>query len=73
MNENNSLALLTNATRMLSECRTIQDAKKIADMASAAKVYAKKAKLGDEAIRYANEIRVEALKLLGDMLKQTKQ
>jgi len=75
MNTKNSssLAILTNATKMLAECRTIQDAKKIADMASAAKVYAKKAQLGDEAIRYANEIRVEALRLLGDMLKQTER
>lgn len=45
--------------------QTIQDAKKLADMAAAAKVYAEKAKLGQEAIDYANEIRVEALRLLG--------
>ncbi len=49
----------------------MQDAKKLADMAAAAKVYAEKAKLGEEAIRYAESIRIEALARLGRGLKAT--
>ena len=71
MSEIQSLALLRSGVQMLAECRTIQDAKQLADMAEAAKVYAKKAKLGDEAIAYANEIKIDALRLLGEMLKKT--
>jgi len=73
MSEIQSLALLRSGVQMLAECRTIQDAKQLADMAEAAKVYAKKAKLGDEAIAYANEIKIDALRLLGEMLKKTER
>ena len=73
MSEVQSLALLRSGVQMLAECRTIQDAKQLADMADAAKVYAKKAKLGEEAIAYANEIKIDALRLLGEMLKKTER
>lgn len=51
----------------------MQDAKRLADMASAAQVYARKAKLGEEAIAYAHEIKIEALRLLGEMLQATER
>lgn len=69
----NSLTILQNGVQMLADCRTMQDAKKLADMADAAKIYAKRAKLGEEAIGYARTIQVDALTLLGNMLKKTKR
>ena len=71
--ESKSLALLTDATRMLAQCRTMQDAKRLVDVASAAQVYARKARLGEEVIAYAHEIKIEALRLLGGMLQATER
>jgi len=68
MAEVRSLAVLRDATRMLAECRTIEDAKKLADLAEAAKVYAEKAHLGEEAIQYAWEVKIDALTLVGSMI-----
>jgi hypothetical protein len=42
------------------------------DVAHAAKVYAQRQKLGDEAIGYAHSIKVYALHKLGQMLKEMK-
>ena len=58
---------LDGATRMLAEAKTIQQAKQIMDMADAAKVYAKRQKLGEEAVGYANSIKIEAMRRLGEM------
>jgi hypothetical protein len=41
---------------MLAECRSIHEAKHIADVAAAAIEYAKRAKLSRETIGYATEI-----------------
>jgi len=68
MAEVRSLAVLRDATRMLAECRTIEDAKKLADVAEAARVYAEKAHLGEEAIQYAWEVKIDALTLVGRMV-----
>lgn len=60
------------AARMaLAEAKTIQETKKILDVAAAAEIYAKRQQLGDEAIQYATAIKVEALAQLGRMLKET--
>ena len=58
---------LDGATRMLAEAKTMQQAKQIMDMADAAKVYAKRQKLGEEAVGYANSIKIEAMRRLGEI------
>ena len=64
----NALEKLADATRMLAEVRSANDAKKLMTMAAAAEYYARKAKLGEEAIAYAHTIRIDAQKLLGGYL-----
>lgn len=75
--EDRSLATLGNATRMLAEVRSAHDAKELMDRAEAMKIYAQKAKLGDEAVAHAEAIRLDAKRMLGgylaDMPKATGQ
>jgi len=59
------------ARQALIEAKTIQETKKVLDVAHAAEIYAKRQQLGEEAIRYATEIKVEALAQLGRMLRET--
>lgn len=54
------LAVLEEATRMLAECRTVDEAKKIRDLAEAARIYAREQDLGQEAENHAAEIRLRA-------------
>ena len=68
--ESKSLVMLNNATKMLAEVKTIDDAKQIMDMAAAAKVYAQKHKLGREAVDYAQEIERAAFIKLGEILTE---
>lgn len=65
------LASLDTARQALIKAKTIQETKVIVDMAVAAEVYAKRQELGEEAIRYAQEIKIEALRQLGNMLKES--
>lgn len=65
------LVKLDSARMMLAEAKTIQETKSILDIASAAEIYAKRQKMGEDAIRYATSIKVEALAQLGRMLKET--
>jgi len=51
-----NLAKLDEATRMLAEIRTVQDARKLVNLAEAARVYARQVELGLEAQNYAAEI-----------------
>ena len=67
--ESKSIALLNNATKMLAEVQSIDDAKNLMDTASAAKHYAQKHKLGKEAVGYAREIEIRAEILLGEFLQ----
>ena len=53
----------------LAEAQTIQQTKKIMDVAAAAEIYARRQKLGDEAMDVAASIKVEALRKLGEMLR----
>ena len=73
--ETNDLVImkLDTARMALAEARTIQETKKILDISSAAEIYAKRQKLGEEAIGYATEIKLEALRQLGNMLKETER
>jgi site-specific DNA-methyltransferase (adenine-specific) len=65
------LVKLDAAKTALMEAKTIQETKSILDIAVAAETYAKRQKLGEEAIHYATSIKVEALAQLGRMLKET--
>ena len=64
-----SLAKLENASRMLAEVRDAGDAHRLMAKASAAEHYARKAKLGEDAITYAHAIKIDAEILLGQFLK----
>jgi site-specific DNA-methyltransferase (adenine-specific) len=64
----NSLTVLNNATQMLAEVKTIDDAKQLMDVAASAKYYAQKHGLGKQAVDYAREIEVEAEIKLGEFL-----
>ncbi len=66
----NALLKLDNATKMLAEVRDAKDAKSLMDLASAAEHYARKHKLGEEAISHAHAISVEAHAMLGQFWKQ---
>lgn len=59
------------ASSALAQAQTIQQTKKIVDAAHAAEIYAKRQKLGEEAMGMAASIKVEALRKLGEMLKAT--
>lgn len=64
---------LDTARQALAEADTMQKTKIIVDMATAAEIYAKRQKLGEEAISYATAIKIEALRQLGNMLKETER
>lgn len=63
-----SLAKLDQATRMLAEVRTIDDAKDLINLAEAARVYAQQVKLGLEAQNHAAEIKLRAQRRAGEIL-----
>ena len=52
-NDNTSLALMSEASRMLVEASTIQQAKELKDLALTAADWARRKGMGDEAIQYA--------------------
>ena len=66
----NELVKLDQATRMLAEAKTLEEIKTILDVAEAARVYARAAKLGLEAYNHAAEIKVRAERKAGEMLAQ---
>lgn len=59
------------ATTALAEAKTIQEAKVIVDVAAAAEIYAKRQKLSQDAIDFAHSVKIEALRRVGEMLKET--
>lgn len=63
------IANLDKASRLLSEAKTLQETKSIVDIAAAAEVYSRRQQLGEEAIGHAHEIKIYALRKLGEMLK----
>jgi hypothetical protein len=65
------VANLVRASTALAEAKTIQQTKAIVDVAAAAEIYAKRQQLGEEAIGIAHSIKLEALRKLGEMLKET--
>jgi N6-adenosine-specific RNA methylase IME4 len=58
------------ARRLLAEAKDIPSAKQVVDLAYAAKVYARRRGLGEEAVAYANAIVFDAERLLGQFLKE---
>jgi N6-adenosine-specific RNA methylase IME4 len=75
--EHRSIIKLDQATKMLAEVHSIDDAKELIDLAEAARVYAKQVDLGLEAQNHAAEIKIRAQwqagKLLSKMDKNTGQ
>jgi hypothetical protein len=69
----NALAQLDKARQMLAESRTLPEVKKIRNMAEAAKMYAKAAKLGRESQNFAAEIAVLAARKAGTILASLKR
>lgn len=65
-----ALSTLEEATRMLAKCATVDEAKKIRDLAEAARVYAREADLGAEAQNHAAEIKLRAEARCGSILAQ---
>lgn len=55
---------------MLAEVRDAPSAKKVMDLAAAAEVYARKAKLGADAVQYAAGIKLDAERKLGQYLQK---
>lgn len=66
------LAQLSEAVRLLSEARTLDQVTHIRSMAQAAEQYARAEKLGDEAEHHAREVRLRAARKAGDLLRQMK-
>jgi hypothetical protein len=69
----NDLALLTQAEQMLATVDRPDDALKLADMAEAARVYARKAELGTSAVNHATAIKVRALKRMAELVDEGQQ
>ena len=69
----NSVTLFTNANKMLAEATTIQKAKELMDIALTAADWAKRKKLGEEAIQYARSYAFEAERRIGELLKATER
>ena len=67
--EEDRIAVVDRARAMLERARTPVEAKQVADLAKAAERYARLQKLGEEAVSHARAIAVEALALMGEMLK----
>jgi len=66
------MVLVTDAARMLAEARSLDDIRKVRNMAQRAQDYAKAARLGLEAQNSAAAIRLEAEAKAGEMLADSK-
>lgn len=62
---------LSRASEMLVEAKSMQEVKKIMDVAGAAKIYARRQQLGEEAVQHARSIELEAMRRLGELLIDT--
>lgn len=65
------ISRLESARTMLAEANTVQMSKAIVDIAAAAEIYARRQQLGQEAIDFAHAIKIEALRKVGGLLKET--
>jgi N6-adenosine-specific RNA methylase IME4 len=71
--EQGALVKLGDATRLLAEVHDATSAKQVMDVAAAAEIYARKQKLGEDAVRYATGIKLEAERKLGQYLRSTER
>lgn len=71
--ESTSLALMSEASRMLAEASTIQQAKELKDLALTAADWARRKGLGEEAIQYARSYALRAERKMGEMLQATER
>ncbi len=67
---NSPLAKLDKAAQMLTESKTLDEIKKIVNIAEAARTYAKAAKLGLKAANSASEIKIRAERKAGELLSR---
>lgn len=65
------LTQLTGARNALEQARTLTEVKAIHDVAVAAKRYAEACRLGEESVRYAQEIVLRATRRMGEILAET--
>jgi site-specific DNA-methyltransferase (adenine-specific) len=65
------IAKLDKARTLLAEVRDAKDAKRVADLAKAVETYARRQRLSEDAIEYATAIKIDAMTLLGEMLRET--
>lgn len=63
------IATLSRAENLLKEATTVQQAKVVADVASAQEVFAHRQRLGEECIGYAHRVKIDALTKLGELIK----
>lgn len=69
MAQDPSVVKVDKARMLLAEAWDAGDAKRVADLARAAEVYAKRQKLSEEAVASATAVKVDALTLMGEFLK----
>lgn len=70
---NNELQKLDEAVRILAECNSLDKAKKILDMAEAARYYAKMEGLSTETVNHGAEIKLRAQRKLGEILASSEK
>lgn len=58
------------ARMLLAQASDATDAKRVADIARAAEVYARRQKLSEEAIQYATGVKIDAMTLMGEFLRE---
>ena len=69
----NSLTLMSQASRMLAEATTIQAAKELKDLALTAADWARRKGMGEEAVQHAKGYAFDAERKMGEMLKATER
>jgi hypothetical protein len=72
MPDSNAITRLSKAVQMLSEARNLDEIMRLREMAQVAEQYAKAEKLGDEAVQYAQEIRIRSARKAGQVLMDMK-
>ena len=73
LTESTNLTLLTYAERALATIAQADEAAKLADLAEAARVYARKAELGTAAVNHATVIKARALKRMAELVDEGQQ
>lgn len=71
--ENLSIIRLDQVKQILTEIKTVDEAKSIIDKAEALRVYARQAKLGLEAQNHAAEIKIRAERRAGELLREVER